>query len=496
MEVAGSPSFGSTPSFGSPSFGSTPSFGSPSFGSTPSFASTLGGADAALRALVDLTADPSRRTAIPATVLADAVTGIARLRNLADAALVFVVGEVDARGSVPGVTSTASWLRRQARCTPRAASATLRLARALHRGAPVTRAALAAGDVTAAHAGVVTEAVAALPTTLEAATVTAAETSLVDAARTLDPGALVLVGRRVHALLDPDGLEVDGERAQAARRLTLATTLDGCVHIQGLLDPVGGATVLAALDPLAAPHPAADGTPDPRTADQRRADALVALARSALDAGDLPRTSLGRPHLLLTADVTTIVDVPGDAGKVRTGSVGGARPPGAPPGGDAPPGSVAAVRTALRAALGHDVAPPAELAGVGPVAGVCARTLACDATVTAVLTAGRRVLDVGRTRRLVTPALARALVVRDAGACAVPGCGRPQSWCDAHHIRPWSEGGPTALDNLVLLCRAHHTAQHAGTSPWEVSLPSQPGAPPTFTRRAGAAGAARPPPRR
>ncbi|MDZ7882807.1 MAG: HNH endonuclease signature motif containing protein [Mycobacterium sp.] len=54
------------------------------------------------------------------------------------------------------------------------------------------------------------------------------------------------------------------------------------------------------------------------------------------------------------------------------------------------------------------------------------------------------------------------------GGCAHPGCGRPVSWCDAHHIRPWSSGGHTSIDNGVLLCRLHHTAIHHGG--WQVYL--------------------------
>jgi hypothetical protein len=49
-----------------------------------------------------------------------------------------------------------------------------------------------------------------------------------------------------------------------------------------------------------------------------------------------------------------------------------------------------------------------------------------------------------------------------------PGCNRPPVACDAHHLRHWVDGGATALDNLVLLCRAHHTTVHA--TPWQVRL--------------------------
>jgi hypothetical protein len=82
-----------------------------------------------------------------------------------------------------------------------------------------------------------------------------------------------------------------------------------------------------------------------------------------------------------------------------------------------------------------------------------------------VLGSRSEVLDVGRSHRLVTPGLWRALVVRDQH-CAFPGCRRPPLACDAHHITHWADGGSTCLDNLVMLCRTHHTMIH--TTPWDV----------------------------
>ena len=84
------------------------------------------------------------------------------------------------------------------------------------------------------------------------------------------------------------------------------------------------------------------------------------------------------------------------------------------------------------------------------------RQLCCDAElVPAVLGAPGEVLDVGRSSRLVTPAIRTALILRD-GGCAFPGCDVRPELCEAHHIRPWWAGGDTALSNLVLLCHHHH----------------------------------------
>jgi hypothetical protein len=105
-----------------------------------------------------------------------------------------------------------------------------------------------------------------------------------------------------------------------------------------------------------------------------------------------------------------------------------------------------------------------------------ARRLACDARIIpAVLGGAGEILDLGRARRLFTGALRRALVLRD-GGCAFPGCDRPYSWCEAHHIDGWAAGGDTALDNGVLLCGHHHRLVERGD--WEVDL--DPGGLPQF----------------
>ncbi len=96
------------------------------------------------------------------------------------------------------------------------------------------------------------------------------------------------------------------------------------------------------------------------------------------------------------------------------------------------------------------------------------RRLCCDASVVEVRMRGAggaggaasgTPLDVGRQRRTVSPALRRALEVRDRG-CRFPGCGL--RFTDAHHIRHWAQGGETSLSNCVLLCRFHHRLVHEG----------------------------------
>jgi hypothetical protein len=88
------------------------------------------------------------------------------------------------------------------------------------------------------------------------------------------------------------------------------------------------------------------------------------------------------------------------------------------------------------------------------------RRLACDASVVVIQEGpDGSVLDVGRKTRTVPTPIRRALAARDR-CCRFPGCTARR--CDAHHIEHWADGGPTSLDNLMLLCRRHHTLLHEG----------------------------------
>ena len=76
---------------------------------------------------------------------------------------------------------------------------------------------------------------------------------------------------------------------------------------------------------------------------------------------------------------------------------------------------------------------------------------------------------------MVPAGLRRAVVARDRH-CVIPGCGRPATWCDVHHIVAWADGGETVIDNLCLLCRYHHTQIHLDLVELEERTPVRAGA--------------------
>jgi hypothetical protein len=235
------------------------------------------------------------------------------------------------------------------------------------------------------------------------------------------------------------------------------------VAVDGLLEAEAGQSLLAALEPLARPADAHDR----RSGGQRRADALVELARRSLEGGRLPQVGGVRPQLLVTVDLDSLLGRPGGLG----GEAGWAGPldpeacrrlacdgavtrvlvtrhPDRGPGADAE-----AVPRVPSGPLARD---PSEMAGLA------GRLRAAVALLPPVLGgAPSQPLEVGRASRVVQPAQRSALAVRD-GGCGFPGCGRPLAWCEAHHLRHWLDGGPTDLANLALVCRAHHRAVHEG----------------------------------
>jgi hypothetical protein len=351
-------------------------------------------------------------SALPGAVLADRVLALSQAASRLHAAWAAAAAAFDASGvwELDGAASAGGWLRARANLAPGAARALVREGRLLREALPETAQALAAGQITPAHVRVLT-AVCEKNTERRQA-ITDAEPVLVQAARELDPTGLRQVVDRWTCQVDPVTAAADDTDRFSARWLSVSRTFGGMVAIDGLLDPEGGTVLLTALDALT---DRAYDRLDDRTPRQRRADALVEAARHVLDHGELPQTGGHRPHLMLTIDHT-----------VAQGS----------------------------ATAG------AELDRAGPITAEAALRMLCDAQLTPLLVDDQgQPLDIGRARRTIPPAVRRAVIARDTH-CVFTGCDRPPQWCEVHHVQPWSQGGATALPNLVLLCRRHHRALH------------------------------------
>jgi hypothetical protein len=275
--------------------------------------------------------------------------------------------------------------------------------------------AAAEGVLSAAHLDVLVGVMEDLPAETEQ--------TLVDVARDVDPAGVRVVANRIRAYVDHDGKEPDeADLAKPQNTLRWRKKRDGQVEFGGTLGVEEGAKFEALLSPLSKPRPADAAGPDERNILERQGDALVDLLDLASRSEHLPREAGERPHLFLTL-------------------------------------SWEALQTGLGVAtLGDDT----------PYGIPEARRLACIAgVIPAILDTDGAILELGRMTRKISLDLRRVLRQRD-GGCAFPGCHRPPTWCDAHHVIAWQDGGPTDLDNLVLLCTRHHRViHHTG---WEIRM--------------------------
>jgi hypothetical protein len=164
---------------------------------------------------------------------------------------------LDARGAAGAEAdvqagSTAGWLRTRLRMSAGAAHRAVRTARALFRGPLAqTAQALTNGEVSVAHASVLAAGTHDLPHQVAVE----AEPVLLEAARRLDPGRLRRVVGHLRLVADPDRADHQTQRRHERRGVWLASTLDGMVAIDGLLEPEAGQTLLAALEPWPAQPP-------------------------------------------------------------------------------------------------------------------------------------------------------------------------------------------------------------------------------------------------
>jgi hypothetical protein len=110
----------------------------------------------------------------------------------------------------------------------------------------------------------------------------------------------------------------------------------------------------------------------------------------------------------------------------------------------------------------------AHLDNTAPIPNTTAQRLGCDGTIQTIIRDGTQIIGVGRRTRQIPRRLRRLVIERDGGVCQHPGCNNTR-WLQVHHIVPWALGGPTDLDNLILICGTHHRFVHEAG--WHITGP-------------------------
>jgi hypothetical protein len=386
-----------------------------------------------------------------AEALGGKICAAAGLAAQSECQLLELIGEFDAGNAVrwwDGVKSLAHWLAWACSMSPGTAREHVRVARALRR-MPTLRTAFRDGRLSYSK---VREATRVVDHVDDAELCELALTATAAQLATTIAGYRTATGARL--------------KQERDRRLTWTTRDNGTVDIRVRLPTEDAALLLAALnaakDQYGAPPERVPGTSrtDPTETDTTdttdttpaytSADAILDIARVFVNTA--PEDRSGEDRSLVVVQV--------HADQLTAGR-------------NVPAGT--SDQTV------HD--PTCHLQGVGGIEPDTARKLACDTDLLgAVLDRHRGVLALGRTRRLVTRALRRALIIRDHGLCQFTGCHQTRH-LKAHHLIHWADGGPTDLDNLILLCQFHHTAVHEGqmtihrTTPttsartWEFRMP-------------------------
>jgi hypothetical protein len=321
-----------------------------------------------------------------------------------------------------GAKSAGAWLARHCNTAKAATGRQVRLARRL-RTMPVTVAALGAGEIDENHAGVLARA-ADSPRPVVAAAFPEAEADLVGFAKELDFAGFVRAVKHWEDTVDEDGAEDQAAADHAARRLHVSETFRGNVRIDGQLDVLGGTEFATALrridrelflaDMEAAKqiHGAATSVEHlGRTSAQRRADALVEMARRALA---MPRHA--RKPLPL---INVMVGYETFAGRT------------------------------------------CELFNRLPVTPGQVASLLSEAEIERVVFDGpNRIIELGVRKRFFTGGLRRVIEIRDRH-CTAPGCDTPADECQADHIHPHAHGGRTEQGNGQNHCGHHNRRKGA-----------------------------------
>ncbi|KAA5831984.1 DUF222 domain-containing protein [Saccharopolyspora hirsuta] len=348
-----------------------------------------------------------------------------------------LIAEADRRRvfAAQSARSTQAWLQSLLRIDSREAKARVQVATDVtpapeeqgespSAALPAAAQTLSEGTMGIEHATIIARCIRNLP---ESARHRASEVEalLAENARRMCPRDLAKLAERIKYALDREGALREEHAQHEARELHYATARDGMLVIKARLDRETGAKFVEALRPLAAPRPETDGEKDSRTVGQRNADGFAAMVDLVLDSDQMPRTGGQRPHLTVTIDFDDL--------KQRLTNT---------------PGTLTATEQSITA---ENV-----------------RRIACDCEVLPMVLGGDSLpLDVGTTQRTAPTHIRAALLQRD-GVCAFPGCDRPPGTPQAHHIKHWIDGGPTEINNMVMLCPHHHRRIH--DQHWSITM--------------------------
>ena len=370
-----------------------------------------------------------------------------------------LVAEAECRSHAEeqGCTSTTAWVKDATRMSAAAAGRLTALARHLYgeRVAP-TRLAWAAGRVTGEQALVIAEAINALATTVDEDRVTAAQLDLIERAGEHPLSDLRRLANRVVEVVDPDTAEgilsdrlaEEERRALQTTRLRFARMGDGTTRLTGRLPDLAADMFKKTLEGLAAPRRRSVQDGAPVRHDEYGPERSPVLNPD----GDFSGTEIGLlsyQQRLGRALIELLEHLPDEA-VPQSGGVN------------------ATVVVSMELETLVEGLGSAVLDTGTEISAEQARRLACNATLLPLVLGGNsRVLDLGLGQRLFDRHQRIALARRD-GGCVWPGCDRPPSMCEAHHLCPWSRGGATDLSNGALVCGFHHRLLHGGE--WEARM--------------------------
>ncbi|MDX6276248.1 MAG: hypothetical protein QOJ72_376, partial [Nocardioidaceae bacterium] len=365
-----------------------------------------------------------------------------RARAGLDELAVRLAATVDDRGLArdDGCTSTTAWLAQLAGISRSEAARHTSLGRFLNDEVEVTRVAWAAGEITTEQAGIIIRAIDTLPDWIGTEERHDAQTTLLEYASQFAADDLRRLANRIVEVIDPDGAdEIIGKQLEAQERkaydqasLHLSNDGNGLTRIKGQVPTVQGDMLRTVLEGLSAP---------------RRMHLLD--GESLGGHGDAAEGHPDHAHRMGRALLELIEHLPKDA---------------LPQAGGPPATMTVAVDLGvLRDAIGR-----ATISTGGEMSASQARRFACNAElIPMVMDGSSRIIDMSMAKRL-HDRYQRVILGRRDGGCCWKGCDRPPAWCEAHHLVPYDDGGPTTVDNGALFCFVHHHLLHDGD--WHARL--------------------------